>query len=331
MTNLKIRPLHIIIIIASVTIISGGYFSYLKYTDYKNQKQQEYTQQVEKDRQSQILLDTQQKEKEKQFQTLLDTQQKAINEANKEIDILKKKPAQIITVENKQATTSNTNIDLPSIIEKWRPSVAYIDCTFLKDGKPYIEQSGTGVLFNMLNPQDGKTSYKVMTNKHVVYWKYNGQEIWPVSCSIRFPNNKFTFEINHINETSDESTWVLFTSTFGYDIAYIEIKTPDEYIKSTASQNNTWCGKDIQGKVGDSLVIIGYPSIGSQTDITVTEGIISGIDGDYFITSAKVEHGNSGGAAILLKNNCFLGIPTWADVGTTESLARILRVDVIQK
>ncbi len=63
--------------------------------------------------------------------------------------------------------------------------------------------------------------------------------------------------------------------------------------------------------------------------MTVTEGIISGFDENYFITSAKVEQGNSGGAAISLKNNCYLGTPTFSTKGNLESLARILDVKVL--
>ena len=66
----------------------------------------------------------------------------------------------------------------------------------------------------------------------------------------------------------------------------------------------------------------------TRTDVTATEGIISGFDGDYYITSAKVEHGNSGGAAILVKESCELGIPTFVQTGSIESLARILDLDI---
>jgi len=69
---------------------------------------------------------------------------------------------------------------------------------------------------------------------------------------------------------------------------------------------------------------LGYPGIGGNNDITATEGIISSYDGDYYITSAKIEHGNSGGIAILIKDNCFLGIPSYAEAGEIESMGRIL-------
>jgi hypothetical protein len=71
---------------------------------------------------------------------------------------------------------------------------------------------------------------------------------------------------------------------------------------------------------------LGYPTIGSSGSITVTEGIVSGIEGDYYVTSAKIDHGNSGGVAILTKDDCYLGIPTFVkNNGGFESLGRILK------
>ncbi len=77
---------------------------------------------------------------------------------------------------------------------------------------------------------------------------------------------------------------------------------------------------------GEEVVILGYPVIGSQEDITITKGIISGFEGDYYITDAKTDQGNSGGAAILLKDNCLLGLPTYVITGEMETLARILDI-----
>ena len=47
--------------------------------------------------------------------------------------------------------------------------------------------------------------------------------------------------------------------------------------------------------------------------------------------TAKVEKGNSGGAAISLEDDCYLGTPTYSLAGEIESLARILDVRVLQK
>jgi hypothetical protein len=59
--------------------------------------------------------------------------------------------------------------------------------------------------------------------------------------------------------------------------------------------------------------------------------VISGYEEGLYLTSAKVERGNSGGAAIDVNNNCYLGIPTFVTVGSFESLARILDVPTLLK
>ena len=56
----------------------------------------------------------------------------------------------------------------------------------------------------------------------------------------------------------------------------------------------------------------------------MTEGIISGFDEVFYTTSAKIEKGNSGGAAVSAERDCFLGMPTLVFAGKIESIARIL-------
>jgi hypothetical protein len=113
------------------------------------------------------------------------------------------------------------------------------------------------------------------------------------------------------------------------DAGYFLISNPDSYIQQIADNGNNVC--NAQPKIGDSVIILGYPAIGSANSITATDGIISGIESNYYVTSAKVEHGNSGGAAILKDKNCYVGIPSYAETGDIESLARILDFNLIFK
>jgi len=120
-----------------------------------------------------------------------------------------------------------------------------------------------------------------------------------------------------------------------YDFAYLILGMNDNIINLNSSKYESCYLKKFFGNgvalIGDEIIILGYPTIGSQDDITVTRGIISGYDGDYYITDAKIEHGNSGGVAILLKDNCYLGIPSYTISGEAESLARILDGGVIRR
>lgn len=80
--------------------------------------------------------------------------------------------------------------------------------------------------------------------------------------------------------------------------------------------------------IGTPLRVLGYPGIGAMFLPTMTEGIIASLDkeGDvyYYLTSAKIESGNSGGLALTEDLSCVVGIPTYVAVGEVESLGRIL-------
>ncbi len=202
-----------------------------------------------------------------------------------------------------------TTPKLSEIIKKWRPIVGYVECDFrdTNTNELYSQVSGSGVVIDF----DGQIT--VITNRHVIVDKNNYQ---PFICRVKLPNDSNTF----IGQK--------FMGGGAIDIGLIDINNPDEYIKNLTSISNSplnFCRQ--KPSLGDSVLILGYPSIGSQTDITATEGIVSGFDGNYFITSAKIEHGDSGGVAILPKGDCYLGIPTGVVAGELESLGRILDIN----
>ncbi len=200
--------------------------------------------------------------------------------------------------------------DLSSLVQSWKPAIARVSCNYRTrtTGEVYATQKGSGTL----SAVSGDTA-TVLTNKHVLLFDTPGT--LPSECTVAVANT--TFNVTPKN----------FTLSSSGDEATISI--PASAAVKLAAVNFKRCSND--ATIGDQMVILGYPAIGSKTDITATEGIISGYDGDYYITSAKVESGNSGGAAILSRNNCYLGIPTFVRKGGIESLARILRQDVIFK
>ena len=275
-------PLLIAIIAGILVLGGGGYYGLKKYENYQ----------------------TKEIEKEKQLQELLAKQQKTIDETQNEIDILKKKPAQIIKTEGAK------KVDLPAIIAEWRPRMAYIECSFsTTKGEIYQVSSGSGIV---TLSSDG--SRAIITNKHVLLASYgNSAPIYDASsCFATFPGNnkKYNFDSENITKREDVDLGGLFFSS------------PDNYILNLTKNYFEQCTNN---SVGDSIIILGYPSYGTgNKDITVTEGIISGYDFPYYTTSAKLEHGNSGGAAISVKNDCYIGIPTGAIAGEIESLGRIL-------
>lgn len=271
-----------------MVIGGGGYFVYKQYRSFR----------VEKERVAQEA----QKQKDLEIEKL-----------KQEVEALKNKELQIIQKTIiKEVPASRTEIDIPTIIQQWKPRIAYIHCYFYyTDGRLSHVQSGSGIAVYKLDDQ----TVRVITNKHVITSENtNSGNVWtPDYCTSQFSGN-FQRTYSSFTENTD-----LRVDPDGLDMALIRIQNPNQSIRGF---NLTVCWT--KAKLGDKILILGYPTIGSATDITVTEGIVSGYDGEYYITSAKVEHGNSGGAALLTKDNCYLGIPTFVEVGSVESLARIL-------
>ena len=84
-------------------------------------------------------------------------------------------------------------------------------------------------------------------------------------------------------------------------------------------------------KVGEEIVVLGYPTIGGEY-LTATEGIISGFDWTYYLTtSAKVEEGSSGGGAFLKSTGCLAGMPTFVRLGRIEAFARLINMPYLQQ
>ncbi len=207
---------------------------------------------------------------------------------------------------------SNSQYNVAQVIAAWRPRTVSVVCNFGLN-----KRSGSGTLYRYV--ENGAEKFAVLTNRHIVI---DSQNISASSCELRFPDHTTTY-------TGSRAAGDIEISSDGYDFGRIIIGNPSQYLRSIATSNASFCS--LRAAIGDEIIILGYPLIGSQNDITATDGIISGYDSDYYITSAKVEQGNSGGTAVLLSKNCLLGIPTFVQLGTLEALARILDISVIAR
>ena len=204
-----------------------------------------------------------------------------------------------------------------ALVSEWSKRVAYVTCSWTyADGTVYRILQGSSLLVNIANK--GVTA---VTNKHVIY--NNGSLANRCTVSIAGVGARMTSEnnFNSLTVAADNRDWgeILIDSKFtsyAYDKGIFDTNTNPKL--RVCSDNNV--------DVGDKLIVLGYPTIGTSRGVTVTDGIISGIEDDYYVTDAKIDHGNSGGAAVLVKDNCYLGIPTWvANNGGFESLGRILK------
>lgn len=301
-------PLLIAIIVGVLILSGAGYFGVKQYQNYQMQN-------IEKERVAQEV----QQQKDLEVQKL-----------QQEIDALKNQPPQIIKHVIKETPAPNAGNDVTAIIKQWRPRVAFIDCKVVTASNVEIgRQSGSGYILGA----DTESGYPVLlTNNHiidVVLRNLNGEPIGltmtPTSCDIKIPGDSQFTTVYNVERGSSET---VFAGSKEKDFGIVNIKSPTPYMKQVIGSNGgPMCSK--KAELGEKILILGYPGIGDQNDVTATDGIVSGYDGDYYITSAKVESGNSGGVAISLKNNCYLGIPTFVQMGNIESLARILDIRAI--
>ena len=230
-----------------------------------------------------------------------------------EIEALKQ---QILDLQTKAAinakvpvASSSSNDQLANLVKKWSPRVAHIECHWY-DSKGSLSGRANGsatiVYFT-------GTGIRAVTSKHILF-DIRGNN--PKDCKVELLSGSvYTVLVNDANVMLSRSE----------DWAYLTLPSDTTLTNLTREKLNI-C-KNVN--VGDSLVVLGYPKIGSKSGLTVTEGIVSGIDDVYYITSAKIDKGNSGGAAFLVKDACYLGIPTASVVGTIESLGRILKASFV--
>lgn len=180
-------------------------------------------------------------------------------------------------------------------------TVVFLECG-ANDADNYLLGSGT------LVDADGR----ILTNAHVL-----GLNPHMSRCLVLIPDDK-TIYYADVREVWDD-----------LDLAAIEIigiwasKTVSRFQDGQVTFNhvsNICKAEDMD--YGDEIWIVGYPAVGGFT-LNVTDGIISGVAGGYIKTSAKIEQGNSGGAAFH-ESGCWIGIPTFAKVGDIESIGYIL-------
>jgi len=243
----------------------------------------------------------------------LPQQQQIFNTKLIQVEKLVNQASSTINKSKNQNTLPITNT-FASVIAKWESRVGQIGCNF-RNANGYIYQMSLGSA-TLINNRIYANQYGVLTNLHVLEY----QNSLATDCYAKFPNNP-----NLINITSVTDSLVKANNSI--DAAVLVIKNPDSYVINFPYNEVGMCKHE--PVIGDQIVILGYPGIGSDRSVTATDGIISGIENNDYVTSAKVEHGNSGGIAISVKSDCAIGIPTFVETGSLESLARILKWQTI--
>lgn len=236
---------------------------------------------------------------------------------------LSQKTSQIAKLESDLKNTANSSVNSSNVssdaLSSLSPSVVKIVC--YSDSYGENLQMGSGVLYH--SDSGNPSTYFVETNFHVIQTSDGSSP----SCAIAvYPNYR-----NSLNYLVYKTTGYK-TYKYGVDFAYLIPQIADSENAGTISDlgkyaknltSNTYCKST---SIGDHISILGYPSVGGSS-LTATDGIISGFEYDsgtrFIKTSAKIEHGNSGGVAIK-DSGCILGIPTFVETGSAESIGRIL-------
>ena len=288
-------PILIAIIVGVLIIGGGGYFGIKEYKNYQAQK-----------------------EKQVKEQEIIARQENETKESKKEEEVQKNTEES----ETKQAEETQEKEYIPLI----QQPQSYID-EINKAIEEDIGQENNAKFIVMVICSDGNTvsmgsgtifglNRFVLTNFHVV----EGMTI----CEIGL-----TDDIK-----KSPSRW--FEAAIANTIQSLDIATLEPSVSLSNYYTNTvvnnLCNSE-EIKLGDEIIIFGYPTIGGST-ITVTTGVVSGFDGYYIKTSAKIEHGNSGGGAFLKRNekgSCWFGIPTSVAQGELESLGYIINYSLIHE
>ncbi len=276
-------------VLGALIVVAVCYMGYQGVLKYRANQKAETQMQIEK----QAEEDKANKMRDEELQALRD-----------KLLVLENKPPEIRTV------TVEAKDTVVSIVKEWSPRLAYLECTWSDvNGRVYAKATGSATIMT----KDGEL--RAVTNKHVLLYD---DQYGPRDCNINLPGAPV------YNITNDFKT--NFFVGVKTDWGFIKLDTNKTFAAVTKNPAKI-CASN--GEVGDKLLILGYPTIGSTTGLTVTEGILSGEDGNYLITSAKIDKGNSGGAAILVKDDCYLGIPSASVVGSIESLGRILKAKFV--
>lgn len=292
-----------VLIISSVIILGGvGYFGFNQYRNYQHQKiaeekQLKDLQDLASKHQDEINKLSEKDKKHKEADLFKnDTSTKSI--PKKEIRLYSDTPENKVIPRQTIIALPQGNPE-PSITD-YAGFIVRIICL---DGSGGV-MSGSGTIFGL--------NKFVLTNSHVV----EGM----VLCNIgltddvkKSPTRWYEAEIT--------------SNILNLDIASLRPLQPLPDSVNAVAYN--FCHPD-GIKLGDPIIVLGYPSVGGNT-ITATEGVISGFEGFMIKTSAKIEHGNSGGGAFLKDQGCWFGIPTSVMQGELESLGRIINYSLIHQ
>lgn len=172
----------------------------------------------------------------------------------------------------------------------------------------------------------------ILTNAHIIPQDYNDNPTVK-KCLVTLPDSQ-----GKIKEIYWGEPVIIPYLSSKYDLAFIDINAP-----YTDKDGDTWgvypntfpdfltngCEND-NPQLGEKVRVFGYPAISAGGYfLTITDGLVSSLPNDgTIVTSAKIDHGSSGGLAVD-ENGCMVGIPSMISGDANESLGILISNDVI--
>jgi len=157
------------------------------------------------------------------------------------------------------------------------------------------------------------SSGKILTNKHVV----DGT----MGCLVGFIN-KYT-DRPYFNEKQIAD---IIKVSPNKDAAILQLRNPADVSFNYVNLPNNYLSKM---QLGNKIMAYGYPAKFGD-NLTYTSGDFSGVEDEYYKTTAILEHGNSGGGAYL-SDGTFIGIPSAVATGELNSMGLILSADAVKE
>lgn len=273
-------------------------------------------------------------EANKQIETLsieIQGSKEKIAETNKNLELSNKIAEDTIRALTEKISIIQTPVsieqDLVSVVASEKKYVVKVVCA-LRDGGA---GQGSGVII-------GKTKDNhsiILTAYHVTEGATANGIQYP--CIIGYSENPTTtFTDYYYAQPVFWSEYASESTMKNFDFSYLEVKSKIDKNLNIISSSSLVLANDAHPKVcdstsfniGEEVVILGYAGIAGSY-LSSKDGIISELDNPYIVTSAKIEHGDSGGGAFLVKTGCLIGLPVFSQAGEIESFGRILVIPYI--
>lgn len=242
--------------------------------------------------------------------------QKRIKELEKKIKELEEK--QEVPFPDDGFLPPLTQEQISAVVELWCPDDNYEYNGFISIGSGSI-----------IHPEG-----VIITNRHVVSnYDWSVIESSP-TCYVAITENiAYPPEVKYMADLVAYAPQPAYTEDFDFDVAVLyiyDVCHECEGAPASLPQSFPYLElgySDILAP-GDYVAIAGYPEIGAGT-WNFTDGIISGRVGEFVLkTDAKIDSGNSGGAALDGMNQ-LIGVPTWTITGQAESIGYVIGIDQI--